>query len=87
MDRQAEGFFNGWTRKEAYLKARGKGLSIPLDQFVVSLSPGEPARLLKAEGNPREGSHWSMWDLRPGPGYVAALVVEGQDCRLRCWQW
>jgi 4'-phosphopantetheinyl transferase len=87
MDRQAEGFFNGWTRKEAYLKALGKGLSMPLDQFVVSLSPGEPACLLKAEGDPREGSRWSMWDLRAGPDYVAALVVAGQDCRLRCWQW
>ena len=86
-DQQAEGFFNGWTRKEAYLKARGKGLSMPLDQFVVSLSPGKPARLLKAEGDPRESSRWSMWDLRAGPDYAAALVVAGQDCRLRCWQW
>jgi 4'-phosphopantetheinyl transferase len=81
------GFFNCWTRKEAYIKARGEGLSLPLDQFDVSLAPGEPARLLRMLTDENEISRWTMIELHPGPGYAAALAVEGSDWRLRCWQW
>jgi 4'-phosphopantetheinyl transferase len=69
-------FFDCWTRKEAYLKARGEGLSIPLHRFDVSLAPGQPARLLHSAGDPDECSRWSLADLRPGPGFVATLAVE-----------
>jgi 4'-phosphopantetheinyl transferase len=79
-------FFNCWTRKEAYIKARGEGLSLPLDQFDVSLAPGEPARLLHVRGNSQEVGHWSLQALTPAPDYVAALAVEGSDWRLKCWQ-
>ena len=82
-----EVFFNCWTRKEAYIKARGEGLSLPLDQFDVSLVPGEPAVLLSTRGDPQEASPWSLRELMPGPGYVAALAVEGHGWRLACWQW
>jgi 4'-phosphopantetheinyl transferase len=86
-DMRQKGFFNCWTRKEAYIKARGEGLSLPLDKFDVSLAPGEPAALLSTPGDPREAARWSLRELEPGPGYVAALVVEGHDWRLKCWQW
>lgn len=82
-----DAFFSGWTRKEAYLKARGDGLSIPLDQFEVSLAPDEPARLLKVSGDRSESFRWSLQELSPDPGYVAALAVEGCNWRLTCWQW
>ncbi len=80
-------FFNCWTRKEAYIKARGGGLSLPLDQFDVSLAPGELAMLLNTRGDPQEATRWSLQALTPGPGYVAALAVEGHGWRLACWQW
>jgi 4'-phosphopantetheinyl transferase len=82
-----EAFFNGWTRKEAYIKARGEGLSFPLDQFEVSLIPGEPAKLLNVERDVSEVARWSLRELDLGPSYAAALVVEGHDWCLKCWRW
>ena len=82
-----EGFFNCWTRKEAYIKALGDGLAHPLGDFDVTLRPGEPAVLLAVKRSPDEVSRWSMRALTPFPGYVAALVVEGHDWRLQCWDW
>ena len=82
---QAEAFFICWTRKEAYIKALGEGMSMPLDQFSVSLAPGSPAALLGNLRDPAEVSRWSLQDLFPGPGYVAALAVEGHNCQLKCW--
>jgi 4'-phosphopantetheinyl transferase len=76
------GFLNGWTRKEAYIKAVGMGLSRSLGDFDVSLTPGEPARLLRVKDMPAETGRWSMKAFEPEPGYIAALVVEGQD-----WQF
>jgi 4'-phosphopantetheinyl transferase len=86
-DTQLEAFFNCWTRKEAYIKARGDGLSMPLDQFDVSLAPGEPAALLNTNGDPEETCRWSLQGLTPAPGYVGALAVEGHDWHLSSWQW
>ncbi len=84
---QRAAFFNCWTRKEAYLKARGEGISRGLDQFCVSLIPEEPARLLRVQWNPKEVERWSMISIQPAPGYMAALVVEGKDWKPRYWQW
>ena len=84
---QEEAFFICWTRKEAYLKARGEGMTLPLDQFDVSLLPGEPAMLLHTAFDPYEAARWSLRDLQPESGYAAALAVEGHGWRLACWQW
>jgi 4'-phosphopantetheinyl transferase len=74
---QTEAFFLCWTRKEAYVKARGRGLSIPLDSFDVSLAPGEPAALLRGcEG-------WSVEAFEPVPDHPAAIVAEGADWQIR----
>lgn len=84
---QRPAFFRCWSRKEAYIKALGMGLALPLDQFDVSLHPEEPARLLQTRHAPEERDRWSMWALEPGPGYAGALVVEGQGLGLRCRQF
>ncbi len=68
---QTEAFFNCWTRKEAYLKAIGLGLSVPLDSFDVTLVPGEPARLLRGVE-----AKWRLRSFVPAPGYIGALVVD-----------
>ncbi|MCL5670567.1 MAG: 4'-phosphopantetheinyl transferase superfamily protein [Acidobacteria bacterium] len=86
-EEQTLAFFRCWTRKEAYIKARGEGLSLPLDQFDVSLAPGEPAAVLGTQRDPSEASRWSLQELTPAPGFVAALAVAGHDWRLTCWQW
>ena len=86
-EEQREAFFRCWTRKEAYIKARGEGLSLPLDQIDVLLAPGEPAAILGTRPDPSEAFRWSLQELATAPGYVAALAVEGQGWRLACWQW
>ncbi len=84
---QPIGFFNCWTRKEAYIKARGEGLTIPLNQFDVSLIPGEPAALLESRIDPTDTNRWALQSLDMGTQYIAALAVEGQDWNLKCWDW
>lgn len=86
-DLREQAFFCCWTRKEAYLKARGEGLYLPLDQFEVSVAPGEPARLVKTLEGPEETERWSLRALWPAPGYAATVVVEGCGWDLKCWQW
>ena len=81
-------FFTCWTRKEAYVKARGEGLGYPLDRFAVTVTPGGPAVLSPAGGaDERETAPWSLTGLRQPEGYVAALAVEGHDWRLSSAGW
>jgi 4'-phosphopantetheinyl transferase len=80
-------FFECWARKEAYIKGRGEGLSLPLDSFDVSLAPGEPAALLSTRDARAGAARWSLCGLTAGPGYAAAVAVEGGGWRLRCWRW
>jgi 4'-phosphopantetheinyl transferase len=88
--RYAEAFFNCWTKKEAYLKARGEGLSIPLNSFSVPLTT-DPAHacvdLYRASHDIVPARHWSFYTLQPAPGYIGALAIEGTGWRLRQWQW
>ena len=82
-----EAFFACWTRKEAFAKAKGRGLTLPFNRFEVTLTPGEPAMLLNVEEDIREPFRWTMQELIPGPGYAAALVVEEHTVRSSCWQY
>ena len=86
-DRRREGFYNCWTRKEAYLKARGEGITVSLDSFSVSLAPGEPAELLSCDLDPGEVERWQLRELEAREGYAAAICAEGSDWQLRCREW
>jgi len=70
------GFFHCWTRKEAFIKALGDGLRYSLDGFDVSLSPREPARILRVGNLGGNDSGWCLRSFIPTPGYVAAIVIE-----------
>jgi len=78
-----EAFLNCWTRKEAYVKALGDGLSAPLDSFQVSLLPGRPAEFINMSGASMNEKEWLLRDLQPSPGYVAALAFRRPQRRLR----
>ena len=80
---QQQAFFTCWTRKEAFIKAKGGGLTIPLEQFSVQVTPGEPAQLLKTDWDPDEASRWRLMDLDIDEEYAAALVVENRECKLK----
>ncbi|MEN4099902.1 MAG: 4'-phosphopantetheinyl transferase superfamily protein [Anaerolineaceae bacterium] len=86
-EQQLDAFYACWTRKEALIKARGIGLAIPLDQFEVSLTPNSPPQLLRTGINMINLQDWSLYELRPGTGYIAALAVQEQDWKIDCWQW
>jgi 4'-phosphopantetheinyl transferase len=72
-------FFNCWTRKEAFVKALGDGLSYPLDHFDVSLTPGHPARILRVGDTPGDQCGWRIKSLSPAPGFVAAVVTRSVE--------
>lgn len=78
-------FFRGWTRKEAYIKATGEGLSLPLSQFDVSLRASEANTLLATRPDGAEAARWRLCDVPGGHGYGAALCVRGQDWKLNHW--
>lgn len=81
------GFFRCWTRKEAYLKARGDGLSIPLEAFDMSLAADNPIGMLSNRLDPSEVSRWSFFTFTPEQGFIGALAIEGQGVKpiLRRW--
>ena len=76
-------FFRCWTRKEAYIKAHGAGLSLPLSEFDVSLMPAEQNALLTTRPDGGEAALWSLREVQAGEGYEAALCVRGNGWILR----
>lgn len=81
------GFYNCWTRKEAYVKARGEGLSFPLQQFDVSLAPGAAAKLLRVGDDDNDVDRWTLQEIPTSENYIAALAVEGSNLNVMCRDW
>jgi 4'-phosphopantetheinyl transferase len=81
------GFFNCWTRKEAYIKALGEGLSYPLDRFSVSLAPDAPARLESVDDAPAHVENWTLEALPVPAGFAGAVVMGARPARVVCERW
>ena len=71
------GFYRCWTRKEAFIKAKGSGLSFPLTSFSVSLD-SDSAELLRTDWDASERKEWQLMTFRPSECYQAALAVRGR---------
>jgi len=84
-ERQLSAFFQGWTRKESWLKAVGSGLSFPLNQFCVTLD--DPARVLSIRGDAHEAAQWWLESCPPSDGYVATVAMRGQATAVRKWRF
>jgi 4'-phosphopantetheinyl transferase len=76
-------FFNGWTRKEAFIKAVGDGLSYPLERFDVTLGPGGPARLLAIDGSTTAAAMWTLETRDAASDVVAAIAVAAPAVTVR----
>ncbi|MFZ0136380.1 MAG: 4'-phosphopantetheinyl transferase superfamily protein [Candidatus Sulfotelmatobacter sp.] len=84
-EEKVEAFFRCWTRKEAYIKATGDGLSLPLSQFDVSLASLDKNALLATRPDGSEAGNWLLQEVPAGTGYVAAVCVRGRDWKLNDW--
>jgi 4'-phosphopantetheinyl transferase len=84
---QADAFFRCWTRKEAFIKAVGKGLSFGLGQFTVSVAANAPAALLETAFDPSEARSWTLHHIDPAPGYIGALAVPWVPKTVHYWRF
>ena len=80
------GFFHVWTCKEAWLKATGAGLSFPLAEVSVRVSPDEPPRLVSIRGNADEAGQWHLAAIMPDSVHVAAMAVHRAQVRISAWR-
>ena len=87
VDQQRRAFFDGWTRKEAYVKAWGGDVAEQLRKIDVSLVPGAPPALLEDRRNPSAPSEWVIESLDLAPDFSAALAVPGPRPSLNYRVW
>lgn len=83
---KALGFYRCWTRKEAFIKALGTGLSFPLDQFVVSLHSNK-ATLLETKWSNDEKYQWHLQGFTPNPGYVGAIAIRAKKVQIVSFEY
>jgi 4'-phosphopantetheinyl transferase len=84
---RVSGFFACWTRKEAFLKATGDGLSFPLADFSVTTHPDRAPELEDISGYTEGGKHWSLSDLHVIDGYRAAVALDSSHFKLETYAW
>jgi 4'-phosphopantetheinyl transferase len=86
-DKSLQGFAETWTRKEAYAKTQGQGISRRWQETTIHPQPDRPAGWFAVADSPANSLGYQLCSLHPGPGYAAAVAAEGQSWRLACWQW
>jgi 4'-phosphopantetheinyl transferase len=84
---RARAFYRCWTRKESFIKAKGTGLSFPLNAFTVSLNRDDSAKLLETQWQASERSEWNLYSFTPSEGYLAALTVYGKNKDIAYRHW
>lgn len=84
---QLSAFYNCWTRKEAFIKAKGGGLSIPLDQFEVSLLPEEKAELRVIKWDQTDVVNWNLQSITVGEDYTGAVIVKNPSALYDYFDW
>ena len=84
---RVDGFFHAWTRKEAFLKATGKGISYGIDRVEVTLTPGDPARVLALDGDRGAAAAWSLETFAPAPGYLGSVAMSVPWETLSCFTY
>jgi len=82
-----KGFFDVWTRKEAFIKALGGGLSIPLTEIEISLGPGNLGMFISRDEVLNLTTKWMIQDISPSQDCSAAVAVEGSGFTIKCWKW
>ena len=78
-------FFATWTRKEAFVKATGKGIAFGLSEFDVNILPYEPPAMLVTRWNPADVSKWLMANIETYKNYIATLAADGGEFQMRLW--
>ena len=84
--RKVAGFYRCWTRKEAFIKAKGSGLSFPLTSFSVSLDM-DNAELLRTDWDAVEKGEWRMFSFQPEEGYLGAISIRGGISEVSQMDW
>jgi len=79
---QARAFFDYWTLKEAYIKARGMGLAIPLADFAFTLAPPEPPAIRFVDGFDDHPGRWQFWQAWPSDVHRLSLAVSREAADL-----
>ncbi len=87
IEDRAQGFFNCWTRKEAFIKAIGMGLSFPLKEFNVTLDPGEAAEIIDVNHELYRDLQWTVDEFSVSTSFAGALVIQGVKEKIRYWEW
>jgi 4'-phosphopantetheinyl transferase len=82
-----EAFYRCWSRKEAFIKAVGDGLSHALDRFAVTVRAGEAARLVHIDGNIEEAARWSLFEINPERGFAGAVAFDRTNCEIACYDF
>lgn len=87
QNQRKEAFFNCWTSKEAYIKAKGLSISTPLDSFDVSLLPWEPVKILIRGDNNDEENNWYLQRINIGKGYSSSIALQKRPSSFKLWEW